>query len=415
MQPKPDDPTEFIPRVCAPPARRRGSRWLAVGVVVALVVGAGIAVTWHRAAAEPGPQEPVAVATATIERRDLSTTRTLPGTIGFGAARPLSGHLAATVTWLPPVGSTIKRGGQLFRADDRPVVLFYGSMPIYRDVAGSNLVGRDVAIVADNLRSLGYSIGRQPSPGQWVTPPAPTAPAATGEPAGQTGAGGPGGGQPGGDAAAEPHRVRSGEGVLTPALIAAIKRWQTDLGAPATGTIPVGHVEVSSGAVRVDSIIGQPGASAQEPLISVTPVRKVITVGAELAEAASIKRGDRVRVGLPDDRTVSARVVSVGRALVAAENGPATGPQLLTVTVSVDEPKTIAGLDAGEVQVHFAGRSAVDVLVAPVEALVALREGGYAVQTPGGLVAVGTGMFADGLVEITGDGLTEGVEVVVPA
>ncbi|GIJ09522.1 efflux RND transporter periplasmic adaptor subunit [Micromonospora andamanensis] len=415
MQPKLDDPTEFIPRVAAPPTRRRGSRWLAVGLATAvLVVGSGIAVTWHRAAAERGPKEPVAVATATIDRRDLSTTRTLPGAIGFGAARPLSGHLAATVTWLPTVGSTVKRGGQLFRADDRPVVLFYGSMPMYRDIAGLNLVGRDVAIVADNLRTLGYSIGRQPSPGARVTPPPPAAPSTIGKPAAEADDGIPGG-QPGGGAAGEPHRVRSGEGVLTPALIAAIKRWQTDLGVPATGTIPVGHVEVSSGAVRVDSIIGQPGAPAQEPLMSVTPVRKVITVGAELAHAASIKRGDRVTVGLPDDRTVSARVVSVGRALVAAENGPATGPQLLTVTVSVDKPQAIAGLDAGEVQVHFVGRTAVDVLVAPVEALVALREGGYAVQTPSGLVAVSTGMFADGLVEITGDGLTEGVEVVVPA
>ena len=49
----------------------------------------------------------------------------------------------------------------------------------------------------------------------------------------------------------------------------------------------------------------------------------------------------------------------------------------------------------------------------PVGALVALSEGGYAVQrADAGLVAVDTGMFAKGLVEITGAGLDEGMTVV---
>ncbi|MFI7026151.1 efflux RND transporter periplasmic adaptor subunit [Micromonospora sp. NPDC049900] len=408
MDPKHDAPTEFIPRVPEPPVRRRGMRWLAVGLVVAvLTVGSGIVVTRQRADAQPASGDTDAVATTPIARRDLSTTRTLPGSLGYGPTRPLAGHLTATVTWLPKAGTTVKRGGQLFRADDRPVVLFYGSLPMYRDIAGSNLVGRDVRVVADNLRALGYPIGRQPSPGERVTPQPPTQSAADGDADDEptAAAGSP----------AASHQVRSGEGVLTPALVTAIKRWQTDLGVPATGTIPVGHVEVASGAVRVDSVTGQPGDPAETPLLSVTSVRKVITVGAELTDAASIKRGDRVTVGLPDDREVPARVVSVGRDLVTSDAGIASGPPLLTVTVAVDKPQTIADLDSGEVQVQFTGRTATDVLVAPVEALVALREGGYAVQAPGGLVAVRTGMFADGWVEITGEGLTEGTEVVVPS
>ncbi|QOC89774.1 efflux RND transporter periplasmic adaptor subunit [Micromonospora craniellae] len=406
MDPKHDAPTEFIPRVPDPPVRRRGLRWLAVVLVVAvLTVGSGIAVSRHRADAQPVSANTDVVATTPIVRRDLSTTRTLPGSIGYGPTRPMAGHLAATVTWLPRAGTTVKRGGQLFRADDRPVVLFYGSLPMYRDVAGPNLVGRDVRVVADNLRALGYAVGRQPSPGEWVTPRSQARSAADDESV-ETGAAGAG---------AAPHRVRSGEGVLTPALVAAIKRWQTDLGVPATGTIPVGHVEVASGAVRVDSVSAQPGDPAETPLMAVTSVRKVITVGAELTDAATIKRGDRIQVGLPDDRKVPARVVSVGRDLVASDSGIASGPPLLTVTVAVDKRQAIADLDSGEVQVHFTGRTADDVLVAPVEALVALREGGYAVQGPGGLVAVRTGLFADGWVEITGDGLTEGTEVVVPS
>ncbi|WP_236584086.1 hypothetical protein [Streptomyces sp. MBT53] len=48
-----------------------------------------------------------------------------------------------------------------------------------------------------------------------------------------------------------------------------------------------------------------------------------------------------------------------------------------------------------------------------MSALVALREGGYAVQRPDGtLIAVATGMFAGGLVEVSGTGLTAGTKVV---
>jgi hypothetical protein len=103
----------------------------------------------------------------------------------------------------------------------------------------------------------------------------------------------------------------------------------------------------------------------------------------------------------------------VGRDLASVEDGGGDGPPKLTVTVSVDAPRTIAKLDSADVDVRFVGRTAKHVLVAPVEALIALREGGYAVQAPSGLVGVRTGLFADGWVEITGDGLTEGTEVVV--
>ena len=60
-----------------------------------------------------------------------------------------------------------------------------------------------------------------------------------------------------------------------------------------------------------------------------------------------------------------------------------------------------------------------DALTVPVTALLALVEGGYAIEVvqPDGtttLVAVETGMFSDGFVEITGDGLFDGLSVVVP-
>ncbi|KUL28777.1 efflux RND transporter periplasmic adaptor subunit [Actinoplanes awajinensis] len=396
MQPTADSPTEIITLAPEPPPRRRGAVTWLVGVVLVAALGAGTAVlvTRHRSAGAPVAAEPVSAETVRIERRDLSTTRKLSGSIGFGTARPLSGHTAATVTWLPAVGATIKRGRQLFRADDRPVPLFYGGMPLYRAITGANLVGRDVRIVADNLDALGYHIGRQPS--------VVDSPRAGGSPA-----------APGAPPATVKKTVKDGESVLTPALVKAIKKWQEDTGLPSTGSIALGDVEVLAGAVRVESIAVQPGSPANAPLMSVTSTRKVITVAAALTEAAALRRGDKVTVTLPDDRTVKARILSVGRSLAAADGGVADGDPKLTVTVTVDDPKAITRLDAADVAVNVAGKTAKDVLAVPIEALIALREGGYAVQAPAGMVGVETGMFADGWVEITGAGLTEGTAVVV--
>jgi len=422
MPPLPDPVTELIPIVTDPPPRRRrrAGRWLiAVLVGAALAAGAAVLVTRHRAAGASLPEKTVAASTAKLERRDLSTAMALPGTLGYGTPRPLAGHKEATVTWLPQAGATVKRGKQLFRADDQPVTLFYGGMPLYRNIAGANLVGRDVRIIADNLSALGYSIGHQPAVGSWVTQvSAPTAnPAETtstgNTPADVRTAGETPSSAPPSNAPPAPKvEVKDGEGVLTSALRSAIKRWQDDVGLPVTGTVAVGDVEVLSGAVRVDAVAVQPGSPTNVELMSVTPTRKVITVAAELADAGSITRGAEVTVVLPDEKTVQARVTAVGRKLVAAGDA-GTGPPTLNVTVTADQPKNLDKLDAADVTVNFTGRTAKDVLAAPVEALVALTEGGYAVQGPAGLVAVKTGMFAQGWVEITGDGLAEGMAVAV--
>ena len=59
------------------------------------------------------------------------------------------------------------------------------------------------------------------------------------------------------------------------------------------------------------------------------------------------------------------------------------------------------------------------VLAVPVNALLALAEGGYAVEVerdgPRQLFGVRTGLFAEGQVEVTGGGLRAGDLVVVPA
>jgi hypothetical protein len=369
----------------------------AAGVAAVVAVG-GIAWAGRPAPPAKAGDEPIAVQSAALVTTDMSTAQSLPGTLGYGAARTVKGNRDGTVTWLPAPGKSVKRGQQLYRVDDKPVPLFYGGIPLFRAIKARNMTGRDVRLVAGNLRELGYHIGYQPGAGERVTQTsAPATPATSTAPASPP--------------VTRSVTVRRGEGVLTADLQAAIRRWQDDLHLPVTGTIAPGDVAVLTGAVRVDSLAAQPGDGADGPLMSVTPTAKVITVLAETAAAAGIEQGDRVTVELPDAKAPG-RVAAVGTALKVADGDQNATPKL-TVTVTVDKPAAIAKLDAADVQVDFVAETHKAVLAAPVGALLALSEGGYAVQVEGGgLVAVEIGIFAKGLVEVEGDGLVEGTRVV---
>jgi hypothetical protein len=374
-----------------------------VALAVSAALAGGLAWSGRRGASADTAGAPVQAETAAVVTTDLSVTESLTGTLGFGGAQPVKGGRDGIVTWLPRPGASIKRGQQLYRADDQPVPLFYGTMPLYRDLSTRGTVGRDVRIVADNLRALGYPIGRQPGPGETVTR---TTPASTpAQPAGKQ--------TPAKPPATTSMRVtvRKGEGTLTRTLIAAVKRWQNNLGLPASGRIGAGDVVVWSGAVRVDAVTAQRGDSAATPLLTVTSTRKVVTADADPTQAGTIRRGDRVSVVLPGDQTVPGKVSGVSTAVREDEEA---GEPKRSVTVTVDDQGDLRGLDAAKVQVDLAGETREGVLAVPVGALIALSEGGYAVQESGTrrLIAVETGLFAQGLVEVTGNGLTEGLPVV---
>ncbi|MEV7629853.1 hypothetical protein [Actinoplanes sp. NPDC089786] len=392
------------------PSPRRIRRWIVVPVLILVLIVAG-GVLWYerRDPQSPAAVAPVAVQTVAVVKTDLSVTESLTGSLGYGRAQPVKGGRDGVITWLPRAGAAVKRGQQLYRADDRPVPLFYGSMPLYRDLGETGTAGRDVKIVATNLKALGYSIGYQPGAGETVTRsipgPAPSPEADSRET-----------NSPGAKVKAKTVRVtvRKGEGVLTSALKSALKRWQKDAGMPVTGRIGVGDVVVLSGAVRVDSVTAIKGDSAATPLLTVTSTAKVVTVSAAVAEAGTIRAGDKVTVVLPGDKSVPGEVAAVGTEIQQDEQGGAgTAEPKRTVTVTLDSDAELGGIDQAQVQVDLAGETREGVLAVPVGALVALSEGGYGVQLADHrLVGVETGLFAKGLVEVTGDGIGEGVQVV---
>ena len=231
--------------------------------------------------------------------------------------------------------------------------------------------GRDVTVVADNLAALGYDIGYRPAP------------------------------------------VRGGD-TYTASLAAAVRRWQQDIGMRATGTLGPSQVIVLPGPVRVDGVDARLGDDAAGVLMTVSSTIKTITVPIEAGSMSGISTGDRVQVVMPDSTRFRGSVTSISRTIKNNPEQDADGnsPPVLTVTVRPRRASDVATLDSAPVQVRFSSGLRQGVLAVPVSALLAVRGGGYALQRPdGSLVAVETGLFADGLVEVTGDGVTAGMAV----
>lgn len=200
---------------------------------------------------------------------------------------------------------------------------------------------------------------------------------------------------------------------MTSGVIAALKRWQSRTGAAATGELGPGDAIVLSGAVRVGGLLAEPGDATGGDLLSVTSTVRQVTVPLEADATGSVRRGNKVTVTLPDNSTVRGHVTALSSDAQSADN--AGGEPQLTVTVGLDDPdaESVRDADAGSVRVGFTSAAKKDVLVVPVGALLALSEGGYALQRPGGrLLPVETGLFAKGRVEVSGPEISEGLRVV---
>ncbi|MDH6113623.1 hypothetical protein P3T36_005214 [Kitasatospora sp. MAP12-15] len=407
-----------------PPRRRSRKRRVAVVVALAVTVGVGAGGAVGLRHLGGGRGKPSAAAgsaaqaqTVAVVRTDLSNTQSLSGTLGFGTPQTLTGAKQGIITALPATGATVTRGQQLYRVNDQPVPLFYGGTPLFRSLDKPGLVGRDVQVVVSNLQALGYEVGPQPKVGT-VIPQDAAGPASSSS---TPPSGGPSAPPAGAGTPAAPTRitVESGDAVLTNSLIAAIKRWQKAVGLQPTGILGIGDVAVLPGAIRIGSLQTQLGGQGTEALMSVTPTGKVVTVPVDPANLGSIKQGDKVTITLPDNSTTPGTVSGIGTAVqgsTASTAGAAGGPNsppTVNVTVAIDDPSAVQSFDSATVQVAFVSGTAPGVLAVPVGALLALGGGGYAVQLKsGGLVAVQTGMFAMGMVAITGNGITAGTQVV---
>ena len=359
----------------------RGRQIAGAGLVLVLVAAgaaaasAGAPGTTHGGApgaeAGTGSPAPTPLETATVERRTLQTAADLDGTLGYEGSRAVNAGAPGTVTRLPEPGMLIHRGQALYELDGatRPRLL-YGARPLWRPLGPGIADGSDILQLEQNLKAMGYAPRGMKVNRHW-------------------------------DAK----------------TTTAVRRWQKATGRTRDGTLDGGDLAFLPGAIRVASVEAQLGASVGPgtPILTASTARRAVSLDIKASRQDLVATGQKVTAELPDGTLVPGTVRSVGRVAVAGQNGGAT---TVPVTIDLDPSVKLPDLDAAPVVIHVVTVSHPDVLVVPVNALVALLEGGYAVETVAAdgthmYVAVETGLFENGLVEVAGTGLAVGQTVVV--
>jgi peptidoglycan hydrolase-like protein with peptidoglycan-binding domain len=339
-----------------------GSTILVAAAVVAASVGFG------GSGGDPSPQSTSpALATAPVTRTTLTQTQQVNGTLGYGTPVRVKARGDGTVTWLPALGTVVQRGQALYQVDNRPVSLFYGDRPFYRSLHTGD-TGEDVKVLEQNLTALGYT-------GVTV------------------------------------------DTKYTSVTATAVRKWQKDRSLTQTGVFDPASVVLAPAAVRVASLDLQLGDPANGQVLSYSGTTRVVQIPLDVALQTMAKKGSSASVTLPDGTSVAGTVATVGSVAVAGRL--ATDPATIDVTVTVADQSKLGTLDHAPVTVTLVAATVENVLTVPVAALVALSDGGTGVQVVTGstshYVTVQLGMFANGRVQISGDGIVEGMLVGVPS
>lgn len=138
-----------------------------------------------------------------------------------------------------------------------------------------------------------------------------------------------------------------------------------------------------------------------------------MTIPLDVQKQHLVQKGDPTTITLPDGMALEGVVASVGN---VAQTFDAGETYSVTVIVSITDAETLAGgYDSAPVSLTITSGVKEDVLMVPITALIASPDGDYIVEVVDGdkttFVEVATGMFAQGKVEITGDGITAGTIV----
>jgi hypothetical protein len=376
-------------------------RWVLAGaaVLVAVIATAGVVVMSSPKQATPAAQEPPAN-TRKVEMVKVSAVVSVDGTLTYSAqsdGSPYSviNHGQGTYTKLPALGQVISQGQVLYRVNDSPVVLLYGSTPAYRTLS-PGASGADVAELNTDLVALGYATSAQLSP------------------------------------------TSASFGSAT---TMAVKKLQAALGVNQNGRLTLGQAVFEPTAVRVTTMSAELGGDTQtgQTVMQATSTTRIVQVALVASQQTEVAVGDTVNITLPNNKTTPGVVSSVG-ALATCPSSSGSGRSnsssaapgtdtcssgsttpTITVDITPSDPAATGTWDQAPVRVGITTATVPSALAVPVTALLAQSGGGYAVEVvnAGGinhLVPVSLGLFddADGLVQISGSGLAAGQQVVVP-
>lgn len=388
------------------PHRRRW--WLlAVVVVVAVAVVVGVVDPFAASHSTSGGVRDNAYPTsvATVTRRDLSSQTEVAATLGYagsysvafagggsgspGSSAGGSSGGSGTFTELPSVGQVVSEGQVLYRVDNNPVVLLYGSTPAYRSLsegaAASDVTGPDVEELNADLVALGYVTSSELSPtsdqfGYWTK--------------------------------------------------VGVEKLQAALGVTQTGTLALGQAVFLPTAARVTAVSASLGGSAQPgaTVLQATSTTRQVSIALDASQQSEVAAGDKVTITLPNNQTTPGVISSVGTVATTSSSsgsggssGSGSSTPTITVLVKPSDPAATGSWDQAPVNVTITTSTVSNVLVVPTDALLAEAGGRYAVEVvePSGVhhlvdVTLGTFDDANGLVQVSGTGLAAGQHVVVP-
>jgi hypothetical protein len=375
----------------------------ATAVLAAVTVTGAVAMKSGAKPASAGAQPPPAHI-AQVQKRTLSAIVSQAGTLTYrarsdGSPYSVINQAGGTYTKLPAAGQVIRQGHVLYRVNDRPVVLLYGSTPAYRTLS-PGASGPDVAELNADLVALGYATSSQLS------------------------------------------RTSASFGSAT---VTAVEKLQAALGVTQNGTLTLGQAVFEPTAIRVTTLSAQLGGRTQpgQTVMQATSTTRQVQMALDASQQTDVAVGDKVSITLPNNRTTPGVVSSVGAVATCPPSSGSGGPgsssaapgtdtcssgssgsatPTISVGVTPSDPAATGTWDQAPVQVGITTASVPGALVVPVTALLARSGGGYAVEVAGAgvrnhLVPVSLGLFDDagGLVQVTASGLAAGQQVVVPA
>ena len=275
-----------------------------------------------------------------------------------------------TVTSVADEGDILGDGDTLFVVEGDPVILFVTDVPFYRTLY-LGAIGDDVRVLEESLVRFGFDAG-----GSLVV-----------------------------------------DDVFDEATADALTAWQASVGAPVDGVLNIGEIMVTEDPIRIAVSHISIGTNVTQGTQIYTPSTSTSVVSVRLPadDQELFVAGDFVVVVMPNGDSEQASVTSVGNIAIRSQEFGT----YFDAEITLDRQGAAAGLDEAPVDVEVIDDRVENVLVVPVTALLALGEGGYAVQVDVGngqtrLIAVDAGMYADGSVEIISSELEAGMMVVVP-
>jgi hypothetical protein len=363
-----------------PHARPRRRMLIIVLVALVAVTVTAVAVTGvfdgHGASGSSG--NAAGTSLFTVAKRALSQTTPVSGTLGYSGSYTVAAQLQGTITALPSPGQVVAQGETLYRVDDKPVVLLSGFTPAYRTL-NAGVTGPDVAQLNQDLVALGYATGSELDPSS---------------------------------------------ATFTSATTAAVEKLQAHVGGDQSGALDLGQLVFLPTAARVTNVNATLGGPASGTVLSATSTARQVNVALNASLQTHVKQGDKVTITLPDLHTTTGVVASVGTVATAAgstgQGSTGANTPTIPVTITLDQAADAGALDQAPVQVAITTATVDDALVVPVNSLLALAGGGYAVEVADSrthhLASVSLGIFDDaaGLVQITNSRLVAGQHVVVP-